>query len=407
MLRIERSLADGSDLAMQQIPAFYFDPEALARLAARHGESFRNAQPFQHVAMDDFLPPDVLALLIREFPGPDDPCWQMHGPGRTSWTKEKDSAKLACDDETRFGPFTRHFMGQLNSATFLRFLEELTGQKGIIADPSYSHCGMHSTGRGGRLMMHTDMNRHPHGWQMHQFVNLIVYLNHDWKDEYGGHLELWNHHRQPMRKIAPSANRVVLFNTGTRSLHGHPEPLTCPPGRRRNSLAVYYYLRERPANEAYTGMQRSVRWFQSTDEDKRFAKERLAIAEQKLAGLSGRCVHLAPSLIPFEVPPSLIDAGGTVPLYFLRPEELADAPEFVRRHLATVCATRGLSASEFVHAFRPFAVLGATTPADLARPELVTSVVDRDGDVHVAHGSGAGELFWVGYLEEVLELPLG
>ena len=62
--------------------------------------------------------------------------------------------------------------------------------------------------------MHTDVNRHPHGCQMHQFVNLIFYLNPDWKDEYGGHLELWNHQRQPVRKIAPIANRVVLFNTG-------------------------------------------------------------------------------------------------------------------------------------------------------------------------------------------------
>jgi hypothetical protein len=391
---------------MQQIPAFYFDPAALAPLAARYGPLFRNAEPFQHVAMDDFLPADVLALLMREFPAPGDPCWKMHGPGRTSWEKNPESAKLANDDETKFGPFTRHFMGQLNSATFIHFLEELTGQKGIIPDPSYSHCGMHSTGRGGRLMMHTDVNRHPHGWQMHQFVNLILYLNADWKDEYGGHLELWNHHRQPVRKIAPIANRVVLFNTGTRSLHGHPEPLTCPPGRRRNSLATYYYLRERPANEAYSGMQRSVRWFMSTDEDRRFAKERLASAEQKLARLRGRCIHLDPALVPFEVPASLIaPGGGTVALYFPKLEELGDAPDFARRHLAAACAARGLSASEFTRAYRPFAVLGATSGADLTRPELVTSVVDGDGDVYAVRGPGADELFWVGYLEEVLELP--
>lgn len=391
---------------MKQIPAFYFDPVALAPLAQRYGPMFRSAEPFQHVAMDDFLPKEVIELLIAEFPAPTDPCWQMHGPGRTSWQKDPESAKLANDDETKFGPFTRHFMGQLNSATFIHFLEELTGQKGIIPDPSYSHCGMHSTGRGGRLMMHTDVNRHPHGCQMHQFVNLIFYLNPDWKDEYGGHLELWNHHRQPVRKIAPIANRAVLFNTGTRSLHGHPQPLTCPPGRRRNSLAVYYYLRERPATEEYAGMQRSVRWFTTTDEDKRYAKERLAIAEQKLATLRGRSFGVTQPAIPFEVPAELVDArSGNVPLYFLRPEELSDAEAFVQRHLAAACKARGLSAREFLAAYRPFAVLGASSSAELGKPGLFTSLVDGDGDVHVVRGPGSGELFWVGYLEEVLELP--
>jgi hypothetical protein len=393
---------------MQQIPAFYFDPAALAPLATRHGLSFRTAQPFQHVAMDDFLPREVLALLIREFPAPENPCWQMHGPGRTSWDKDPESAKLANDDETKFGPFTRHFMAQLNSATFIHFLEELTGQKGIIPDPAYSHCGMHSTGRGGRLMMHTDVNRHPHGCQMHQFVNLILYLNEDWQDEYGGHLELWNHHRQPVRKIAPIANRVVLFNTGTRSLHGHPQPLTCPPGRRRNSLAVYYYLRERPASEEYSGMQRSVRWFMTTDEDKRYAKERQAIAEQKLAGLRGRNFGVTLPLIPFEVPPSLVDAkSNLVPLYFLRADEITDPAAFVQKHLAAACVARGLAAKEFLSAYRPFAVLGAAGSGDLGKPELVTSLVDADGDVYVVRGPASSDLFWVGYLEEVLELPQG
>src|SRR5262245_10178737 len=98
---------------MQLIPAFYFEPAELARRAAAAGDSFRLAAPFQHVVLDDFLPREVLALLIREFPAPDDEAWKMHGPGRTEWKRDKDSAKLANDDETRFGPFTRHFMAQL------------------------------------------------------------------------------------------------------------------------------------------------------------------------------------------------------------------------------------------------------------------------------------------------------
>src|SRR5262245_2797343 len=199
---------------MELIPAFYFDPAELARLAERLGPSFRTASPFRHVVLDDFLPREVIELLIREYPGPEDIAWKMHGPGRTQWARDKDSAKLANDDETKFGPFTRHFMGQLNSGVFLAFLEQLTGLRGILAGPIHVSCAMHSTRRGEQLMMHTDVNRHPHGLQMHQVLNLILYLNSDWKEEYGGHLELWNEQRQPVRRVLPIANRALLFHTG-------------------------------------------------------------------------------------------------------------------------------------------------------------------------------------------------
>jgi hypothetical protein len=327
----------------------------------------------------------------------------MHGPGRTEWKRERDSAKLANDDETKFAPFTRHFMGQLNSGVFLAFLEKLTGIEGLIPDPTFGSCGMHSTGRGGRLMMHTDVNRHPHGCAMHQVLNLILYLNEDWKEEYGGHLELWDEARKPVRKILPVANRVALFHTGTRSLHGHPHPLTCPPGRRRNSLAVYYYLRDRPATEDYAGMQRSVHWFPDREEDLQYARERTAKAVAELETLSGRAVGVTPAMIPFEVPKSVLDPrSGLVPLYFLRPEDIGDASTFVQRHARAALAHLGLSAAEFLAAYRPVAMLGVSSPAELSRPEAVLGVLHADGDMYVARGPSERELFWVGYLEEVL-----
>ena len=74
---------------METIPAFYFDREQLAPIAASKHESFVNAAPFQHVVLDDFLPQDVLELLVDEFPGPEDLAWEMHGPGRTKWSRDK------------------------------------------------------------------------------------------------------------------------------------------------------------------------------------------------------------------------------------------------------------------------------------------------------------------------------
>ncbi len=50
-------------------------------------------------------------------------------------------------------------------------------------------------------------------------------------------------------RILPIANRCVIFSTTDFSLHGHPDPLACPPGRTRRSLALYYYTNGRPADE--------------------------------------------------------------------------------------------------------------------------------------------------------------
>ena len=81
---------------------------------------------------------------------------------------------------------------------------------------------------------------------------ILIYLNSNWKDEYGGHLELWNEDMtKPVKKIKPKLGTVVIFNTGATSWHGHPEPLTCPEDRTRKSLALYYFTDGRPSKELY------------------------------------------------------------------------------------------------------------------------------------------------------------
>lgn len=248
---------------------FYFDSAALQTLADKHRAAFVEAAPFPHVVLDDFLPSDVAARLEREFPGPDARCWQIYGPGRTWHTKDRRIEKLGCDDEREFPPFTRHVLGQMNSSTFLRFLTQITGIAELIPDPNFSDCGLHSTGPGGKLMVHTDASRHPIP-RLHQRLNAILFLNGEWKEEYGGHLELWDE-SQCRQKILPTLNRLLIFDTGSKSFHGHPYPLACPPERRRNSLAVYYYTLDRAPADDYAGWTPYVHWKPLTRADRWYA----------------------------------------------------------------------------------------------------------------------------------------
>ncbi len=252
---------------LQTIPAYYFDHDELQALAEQYHEEFVHAEPFRNVVIDNFLPDDIAMQLVEEFPDPDDIAWDRGDTGAMR-NNVRNYAKLGHSNEKDFGPLTRHIMLQFYSATFIKFLGTLTGQYGLIMDPHYRGGGLHSTGVGGKLMVHADKSRHPNK-KVDQMFNLIYFLNPDWKEEYGGHLELWNQDlTECKRRVLPVFNRLIIFMSGTNSYHGHPQPLTCPPDRRRNSFALYYYLLERPQNKDYEGFRNFVDWVPTTEEEK-------------------------------------------------------------------------------------------------------------------------------------------
>nr|WP_246408527.1 2OG-Fe(II) oxygenase [Parvularcula dongshanensis] len=101
--------------------------------------------------------------------------------------------------------------------------------------------GFHEIGRGGHLSVHADFNHHKL-MDVERRVNVLIYLNDDWKDEYGGQLELWNEDMtEKVKSVVPLANRCVMFTTTGDSYHGNPNPITHPEGRTRKSIALYYY----------------------------------------------------------------------------------------------------------------------------------------------------------------------
>ena len=277
---------------VEMIPAFAFEKERLDQLAEKYGEVYRTADPFPHVVMDNFLDEEVANLLYDEFPGIESDRWKLWGPGKTKRVYDKNIEKVGLSDDRYFGDFTRHFMHELHSHVFLKFLENLTEMKDYIPDPSYNGCGLHSTGRGGKLMIHTDSNRHllsigrskdKDANLLHQHVNLIYYLNKDWDERWGGNLELWDREKTHcVSKVAPLFNRAVLFETSRFSYHGHPHPLQCPEDRRRNSLAVYYYIPNRPTDEKYAGLQKDVEWVPTTPAEKRWVARQKWINRAKL-----------------------------------------------------------------------------------------------------------------------------
>src|SRR3954452_25043353 len=220
---------------------FRFEREQLTALAEDRREAYASAQPYPHAVFEDFLPEGVLDSVLAEFPSPKGADWVAF-----------DSAterKLATKDDAIMGPATRRLLAELNSATFIDFLERLTGIDGLIPDPHFVGGGLHQIERGGHLKVHADFNRHPRTG-LERRLNVLIYLNRDWKDEYGGAFELWNRDMTSCEeRVFPYFNRCVVFSTTSTSYHGHPEPLNCPDGETRKSIALYYYTKDRPAEE--------------------------------------------------------------------------------------------------------------------------------------------------------------
>jgi hypothetical protein len=210
-------------------------------LGASAHSSYINARPFPHIVFENFFDPSLLDLVLAEFPKPGAIRWQHFDNER--------EIKLASASESSFGPATRLLLYHLNSITFLEFLSAVTGIANLIPDPSFEGGGLHQILRGGKLGIHADFNKH-RNYNLDRRLNLLLYLNKDWRDEYGGHLQLWDRDMSRCEaKVLPLFNRVMIFGTTDFTYHGHPDPLQCPESMTRKSLALYYFSNGRPAEE--------------------------------------------------------------------------------------------------------------------------------------------------------------
>jgi len=64
---------------------------------------------------------------------------------------------------------------------------QLTGIDALVPDPHFEGGGLHQIEPGGHLKVHADFNRHPRTGLARR-LNALIYLNRDWKPEYGGAL---------------------------------------------------------------------------------------------------------------------------------------------------------------------------------------------------------------------------
>ncbi|KAL7559904.1 hypothetical protein ACA910_007272 [Epithemia clementina (nom. ined.)] len=247
-----KGLAHDDDISILNELFAAIRSERLSAIAKKYKKEYGQNLPFPHIAVDGIFPERFLKLVLEENPESlvqsDSGCVDLKGEPcfRGSQTESK---KSAIEHEDSMGPYTKILFGAMKSSNFIAFLEELSGISNIIPDPHYRGSGLHFTTSGGNLDIHADFNKYQQ-FGLDRRVNAFIFLNPDWPDEYGGHLELWSRDMQSCsQKIRPALGRFVVFSSTDFSYHGHPQPLAAPAGRVRRSMALYYYTNGRPRDE--------------------------------------------------------------------------------------------------------------------------------------------------------------
>lgn len=198
---------------------------------AAQREAFQTAQPYKHIVIDNFLDADIAESLYQNFPKMTQ--LRKHYKGLNENKSEGSSF-----DEYH-GDFVR-VLDAIKSEAFVKWLEQVVGIDDLVLPDDHRGAGVHQGRNGSFLDIHVDFSIHPI-LNMHRRLNLLIYLNKDWKEAYGGHLELWNEDVSKLeKKVLVGFNKAVIFETTDTSYHGY-DVINIPEDQSRKSIYSYYY----------------------------------------------------------------------------------------------------------------------------------------------------------------------
>lgn len=238
----ESALSQFATRAARLVPS-----EALRNAASSMSAAYRSARPFPHIVLDGLWDEEVLDRIEAEFPSSDRSNWH-------TWDTEHE-LKQTSEGITGLQPFSTLVLELMNSSAFINAVKSITGIPDLLPDPTFFGAGLHESGPGGRLDVHSDYQKHRE-LPLARRVNVLVYLNRDWPLEWEGDLELWEADTRTCAiSIPPLFNRTVIFDTTERALHGFPAPLACPPGRHRRLISVYYWSADAARRETAASIQ--------------------------------------------------------------------------------------------------------------------------------------------------------
>jgi len=194
---------------------------------------FLEAKPYEHIIISDFLNTEYANLIYENFPTniKDNEWYEYNNPIEFKFTNDKVSSMPRC---------IKKLFNLLSCKEIIDKFSKLSGIENIEYDPYLHGAGLHVYPKGGKLDIHLDYEKHPY-LEKERRLNIILYMNKEWKEEWNGQTELWD--KDMTKCIVKSKilfNTAIIFKTNETSWHGLPEEINCPEDEFRKSIAYYY-----------------------------------------------------------------------------------------------------------------------------------------------------------------------
>lgn len=213
--------------------------------------TFVGTPPFPMIVLDNFLPTEFALKLSKE-------CESIPEQHWTEFTRNGSFMKEC--KQLEHAPIAYEFVNIMHSALGMEWLTKVTGITDLIPDPYLVGAGYSRSFSGDSLKLHSDFNWNEQ-LKLHRMLSFIIYINPNWKEEWGGHLQFTDFNKDKViQNVAPVFNRAIIWRYHKRGFHGYPDSLTCPRGVSRNTFRLFYYFSNAQHNEN-DRPHRSLYWY--------------------------------------------------------------------------------------------------------------------------------------------------
>jgi hypothetical protein len=210
---------------------------------------YLTAQPFPYLIIDNFCDEEKLTKAYNSIP-------ELENKSRdyafANNKFEKSNYKV-------LSPELEELYYDLSSERFNEILSFITAKK-IFVDPKNHGGGLHQGKKNSFLDMHLDFNYHPMQKNWYRELNLLLYLNKDWKPEYKGGLRIKDLRTNEESELTVPFNRLIIQQCAPYTLHGY-DMTNFPEGKYRTSIATYAYQEHHKILET----PRTTDWFPKED----------------------------------------------------------------------------------------------------------------------------------------------
>ena len=189
-----------------------------------------NNEPFNNIIINNFLNEEYANKLSEIYPTNLNEWYEYKNPIEYKYTYDKIN---------NLPEELKNIFYYLSTDKVINKLSKITNIPNLEFDPYLHGAGLHVYPRNGKLDVHLDYEKHPITGKERR-VNIILYLNKEWKPEWNGETELWNKDVSECIKSPVKFNTAIIFQTNDISYHGVSKKILCPEDVYRKSIAYYY-----------------------------------------------------------------------------------------------------------------------------------------------------------------------